>query len=153
MVEVIEGEIIKDYGLNKNQFTFANYYIESGNATVSYMRAYNQDNENVAAVEGSKLLRKPKMVAFMEDKKKELQDSVLITKEEVLRDLVEIKDIHKETNPSAATQALKVINEMLGYNMPKEATINVKTKFDLSNVSENTLKELRESALTISGGD
>ena len=47
--------------LNEKQKAFANYYIESLNATESYKRAYNVVNQSTAEANGSRLLRNAKV--------------------------------------------------------------------------------------------
>jgi phage terminase small subunit len=47
--------------LTEKQKRFADYYIESGNATDSYKRAYGSNNDNTAGKEGHKLLNNPKV--------------------------------------------------------------------------------------------
>ena len=52
--------------LTKKQQKFCDYYIQTGNATESYKRAgYACSNDNIAGVESHKLLRNPKVKAYI----------------------------------------------------------------------------------------
>lgn len=54
--------------LTEKQKRFADYYIESGNATESYKRAgYSYTSDNIAGVEGHKLLKNPKICTYMDE--------------------------------------------------------------------------------------
>mgnify|MGYP001593379444 CR=1 FL=1 len=52
--------------LTKKQKDFADNYLETGNATKSALKAYDTEDENVAAVIGSDNLRKVKIVQYLE---------------------------------------------------------------------------------------
>lgn len=54
--------------LTKKQKEFADKYLETGNATQSALEAYDTDDPNTAGVIGHENLRKPKIIAFFEEK-------------------------------------------------------------------------------------
>lgn len=73
--------------LNHKQKLFANEYIKNGqNATQAYIQAgYSPKNENVAAVEGSKLLRKPNVSAYIDTELKKIEEKAILSRDEILR--------------------------------------------------------------------
>lgn len=70
---------------------FADEYIISGNATESYKIAgYKFSNDNMASVEGHKLLRNPKVKSYIEEQMKELEAETIADQTEVLQFLTSI---------------------------------------------------------------
>ena len=55
--------------LTIKQKAFADYYIELGNATEAYIKAgYKASKRDIAEVEGCKLLRNPKVEAYLKER-------------------------------------------------------------------------------------
>lgn len=69
--------------LTEKQKRFADYYIETGNATEAYKRVYKSKNDNTAAKEGFKLLNNPKITPYIEERNKQLDDSRIAGMKEV----------------------------------------------------------------------
>ena len=71
--------------LTIKQKAFANYYIELGNATEAYIKAgYKVSKREIAEVEGCKLLRNPKVEAYLKDREKQIEEESIAKAEEVL---------------------------------------------------------------------
>ena len=71
--------------LTIKQKAFANYYIELGNATEAYIKAgYKASKREIAEVEGCKLLRNPKVEAYLEEREKQIENDRIAKAEEVL---------------------------------------------------------------------
>ena len=71
--------------LTVKQKAFANFYIELGNATEAYIKAgYKASKREIAEVEGCKLLRNPKVEAYLKDREKQIEDDRIAKAEEVL---------------------------------------------------------------------
>lgn len=75
--------------LTIKQENFCNYFLECGNASEAYRRAYNTDNmkEKTVWEKASELLRNDKVSARVEELRKELSDISKITKERIIREL------------------------------------------------------------------
>ena len=72
--------------LTLKQQKFADEYIISGNATESYKKAgYKAVNDNIAAVEGKKLLRNPKIKPYIDERLSELSSKKIADQDEVLQ--------------------------------------------------------------------
>ena len=76
--------------LTEKQKAFADYYIESLNATESYSKAYNKDNRNTCQVEGCKLLRNPKIKNYIDEVMSAKDESRIASQDEILQILTDI---------------------------------------------------------------
>ena len=71
--------------LTIKQKAFANYYIELGNATESYIKAgYKASERKVAEVEGCKLLKNPKIDNYIKKRMEQIESNRIAKAEEVL---------------------------------------------------------------------
>ena len=69
--------------LTPKQKAFADYYIECGNATEAAKRAGYK--EKAAYATGSENLRKPQIIAYIEERQKQIEDSRIASAAEVMR--------------------------------------------------------------------
>lgn len=77
--------------LTLKQQRFANEYIISGNATESYKKAgYRANNDNIAAVEGKKLLRNPKIKPYIDERLKKIESEKTASIKEVMEYLTSV---------------------------------------------------------------
>ncbi|MDR0619416.1 MAG: terminase small subunit [Bacteroidales bacterium] len=114
--------------LTPKQETFCNAYVEMGNASEAYRRAFDAgkmkpETINRKAVE---LLNNGKITARVEALQAELKHKSDITKERVLKELAKIGFADTD-NLNAKIKALETINKMLGFNEPEKndvATLN-----------------------------
>ncbi len=115
--------------LNLKQTKFVEIYLINGNATEAYKQAFPGVKDNVAAVNGSKLLRNAKIKEKIEEGKAELAKKNLITKEKLVQDLINIKTWHQSGNYKEAQTALKAIElltKMLGFQAPTQSEVTLK---------------------------
>ena len=129
-------------GLNEKQKRFADYYIESGNATESYKRAGYIAKGNTAEVTACQLLRNPKVSKYIEERNKGLESDRIANMTEVkefwtniLRDEnIEFKDRLKASEYIAKTNAAFV--EKVESNNKNDSTIRIKLEGDLKEWSK-----------------
>lgn len=76
--------------LNIKQKKFADYFVQTGNATESYHRAGYKAEGNSAEVNASRLLRNAKVIDFIEERNKELDTKFIADIEETKRFWTEI---------------------------------------------------------------
>ena len=76
--------------LNEKQKAFADYYIESLNATESYKKAYGVENQSTAESNGSRLLRNTKVRKYIDDTMASKDESRIASQDEVLQILTDI---------------------------------------------------------------
>lgn len=60
--------------LTEKQQLFADYYIETLNATQSYAKAYNNDNQRTCEARGSQLMSNIKVSSYINDRIKEAKN-------------------------------------------------------------------------------
>lgn len=83
-------------GMSKKRLTikekkFADNYVETGNASRSYKDAgYKWKTDVVARVEGYKLLQRPHIQDYIEEKMKEIEDETISSAKEVLEFLSKV---------------------------------------------------------------
>ena len=71
--------------LNNNQIAFCDFYIELGNATEAYKRAYSScKSDSVARTNSSRLLTNANIKKYIEEKMKEIESDRIAKAEEVL---------------------------------------------------------------------
>lgn len=77
--------------LTLKQQAFADYYVELGNATEAYLRAYpNVKKETTASTNGSRMLGNAKVSSYIAERMEELQSKRIASQQEVLESLTAI---------------------------------------------------------------
>ena len=72
--------------LTVKQKAFADYYIELGNATESYIKAgYKTSERKVAEVEGCKLLKNPKVQEYLRYREEKIEENSIAKSKEILQ--------------------------------------------------------------------
>ncbi len=102
--------------LTPKQQAFLNAYLVEPNATAAYKVAgYRCRNDNVAAVEGKKLLRNPKIAAALQEARNTVAEAAGLTAKWVLDSLrAEAEDRGEHSSHSARVAALKLMGTHLG---------------------------------------
>lgn len=79
------------HGLNERQLRFADYYIETGNASEAYRRAgYKSDKESVVSATSSQLLANPKVRAYIDSRLSKAHSKRVMEADEVMERLTAI---------------------------------------------------------------
>src|SRR5690625_788991 len=82
---------MKNRKLTPKQQAFADYYIETGNATQAYLKAYkNVTKETTANTNGSRMLRNAKVKAYIDERMKEIASKRIMGATEALELLTSI---------------------------------------------------------------
>ena len=103
--------------LSKKKLAFIDaYFALKFHQTNAYLAVHPNVTEESAATLSGKLLRKVEIADEIARRQKKLDEKNIITVEELLKDLKEIKDLYKGTFPPSALKAIEIINKMLGYN-------------------------------------
>lgn len=77
--------------LKEQQKAFCDYYLETGNATEAYKKAYPKcKTDNAAAASSSKALRNPKILAYLDDRLAQIESERIAKPEEVLQYLTAV---------------------------------------------------------------
>lgn len=104
---------------------FCQEYITNGfNATKAYQAVYKVDASQ-AVSNGARLMAKDNIRARLEELKQEIQEKFEIKKEDLLKDLVRIKDDNIEDAPPFTMKAIEIINKMMGFDAPIKQNISI----------------------------
>lgn len=77
--------------LKEQQKAFCDYYLETGNATEAYKKAYPKcKTDNAAAASSSKALRNPKILAYLDERLAQIESERIARPEEVLKYLTAV---------------------------------------------------------------
>ena len=122
----------KETGLTKKQKDFCEEYVLTGNATRSYMKAFNKTEEqaNLCGVEGHKLLKNQDIINYIAELTK--QKNPLLTEEWLCDRLLEIIN-NPATRECDRLKAIDMLFKCLG-----SYTIN--QKVDANITGEQTIK-------------
>ena len=141
----------KELKLTIKQEAFARAYVETGNASEAYRRAYNAENmkQESIAVNASKTLARANVALMVSEMRKELAERAMWEREDSVRVLSEIATKDQDAPHAARVSAIKEINAMFGYNAPakvdhtsSDGSMSPNPTIDVSKLSTETLAEL-----------
>lgn len=105
---------------NKKHEAFViSYFKHNQNATRAYMETYGVKDDRVAEAASSRLLSKVMVMERIKFLQNQLAKQVQITREELIMDLIDIKNANKYEFAPSALKAIEIINKMLGFNEPE----------------------------------
>lgn len=104
--------------LTPKQFKFVQEYLIDMNATQAAIRAGY--SEKTAYSQGQRLLKKGEVQDLLNKKQEQHEIQCDIKKEDIIKDLIKIKEDNIEEWPPHALKALEMLNRMLGYNEPEK---------------------------------
>lgn len=129
--------------LTPKQQAFADYYIQTGNATESYKKAYPScKKDDTARANASRLLTNANVVAYIEEKQKDIDSKRTA-------DMVEVREFwanamrNSENSMKDRLKASELIARTSGAFLEKvEVNANVSNTNPYQNLSEEELKKL-----------
>jgi phage terminase small subunit len=106
---------------------FAEEYLTNDmNATRAYCKAFKVKPSKSIHTCASRLLSNAKVKAYIDNRKATIARKFNITKDDILRDLMEIKlKAEADGSYSDAIRAIENINKMLGFNAAEKIDVNV----------------------------
>jgi len=111
--------------LSAKHKAFCDEYLANGmNATQAYKSVY-KTNDKVSEASASRLLLNVKVKEYLQEQQETTSQRLQITKEELLNDLVEIKNNNKGVRDGVAMKAIEIINKMSGFDAPIKQDINI----------------------------
>lgn len=136
--------------LTIKQKAFADYYIELGNATEAYKRAYqNKCSDNAARVNGNKILTKDYVKTYIKEKMEEISNNRIAKAEEVLQYLTRvIRDEETEQvivtkNTGDFITEVEIVDKKLDAKDKIKASELLAKRYYLFNDREIRLKEMK----------
>ena len=110
--------------LTDKQLAFADYYIELGNATQAYLRAYpNAKKETTASTNGSRMLGNAKVKAYIDERLEELKSKRVADQQEILELLTAIA---RGETTSATLRGIGEGAQTIDEDMPPTTTERIK---------------------------
>jgi phage terminase small subunit len=111
--------------MNPRHKSFCDEYLSNGlNGTQAYKKVYKV-NDKVAEASASRLLLNVKVKEYIQEQQDLISQRLEIKKEDLIKDLIDIKNNNKEDAPPFAIKAIEVINKMLGYNATEKSEITI----------------------------
>jgi len=110
--------------LTDKQLTFTDYYIELGNATQAYLRAYpNVKKETTASTNGSRMLGNAKVKAYIDKRMEQLKSERVADQQEILELLTAIA---RGETTSATLRGIGEGAQTIDEDMPPTTTERIK---------------------------
>lgn len=109
---------------------FAHEYVIDWNGTRAYLVAYPKVGENTASSNAYKLLRNTEIAAYIEEIQKDLAKLAGISALSNIKHLTDILEAEGEGKEATKDRiaALKVVNDMMGWNAPVKKNITLDDK-------------------------
>jgi phage terminase small subunit len=116
--------------LSQRHEKFCQLYVASGNATRAYEDAGYSTKGNASEVQGSKLLRNPKVAQRINEIQAGAVSKIEFSRDKTIETLIKIVE-SKKTKEVPTRDKLKAIDtlcKILGYYKPVEVNVNVEAK-------------------------
>jgi phage terminase small subunit len=111
--------------LSPKHKAFCDEYLSNGmNALQAYKSIYKV-SDKVAGASGVRLLDNVNVKEYLQIEGQKTAEKLQITKEELLRDLQDIKDRNKGVRDQTAMKAIEIINKMSGFDAPVKSEITI----------------------------
>ena len=111
--------------LSPKHKAFCDEYLANGmNALRAYATVYKV-SDSVAGPSGDRLLKNAKVKDYLQQEGQKTAERLQITKEELLNDLVEIKNNNKGVRDQLSMKAIELISKMSGFDAPIRQDITI----------------------------
>jgi phage terminase small subunit len=111
--------------LSPKHKAFCDEYLANGmNALQAYKSVYKV-SDKVAGASGVRLLDNVNVKEYLQIEGQKTAEKLQITKEELLRDLQDIKNRNKGVRDQTAMKAIEIINKMSGFDAPVKSEITI----------------------------
>jgi phage terminase small subunit len=104
---------------------FCDEYLSNGlNATQAYKSTY-KTNDKVAEASGSRLLLNVKVKEYLQEQGQKTAERLELKKEDLIQDLIDIKNNNKGVRDAMAMKAIEILNKMSGFDAPIKQDITI----------------------------
>lgn len=111
--------------LSAKHKAFCDEYLSNGlNATQAYKTIYKV-SDKVAGSSGPRLMENDRIKEYLQQEGEKTAQRLQITKEELLNDLVDIKNNNKGVRDVTAMKAIELISKMSGFDAPTRQEISI----------------------------
>ena len=105
--------------------SFCDEYLSNGlNDTQAYKTIYKV-SDKVAGSSGPRLMENDRIKEYLQQEGEKTAQRLQITKEELLNDLVDIKNNNKGVRDVTAMKAIELISKMSGFDAPTRQEISI----------------------------
>lgn len=111
--------------LSPKHKSFCDQYLSNGmNATQAYKSVYKV-SDKVAGTGGPRLMENVGIQEYIQKEQNKISEKLEIKKEDLIRDLIKIKNDNIEDSPPFSIKAIEVINKMMGFDAPIKQDITI----------------------------
>jgi phage terminase small subunit len=111
--------------LSAKHKAFCDEYLSNGlNATQAYKSVY-KTNDKVSEASGSRLLLNVKVKDYLQKQQEKTAKRLEIRKEDLIQDLIDIKNNNKGVRDAMAMKAIEILNKMSGFDAPIKQDITI----------------------------
>jgi len=111
--------------LSAKHKAFCDEYLSNGlNATQAYKSVY-KTNDKVSEASASRLLLNVKIKEYIQQEQEKTAQRLELKKEDLIHDLIDIKNNNKGIRDTIAMKAIEVINKMCGFDAPIKQDITI----------------------------
>ena len=110
----------------KHQLFIDNYFLHKMNGLQAYLASYPGVSIETAKVNASKLLTKTNIKEEIAKRQELISKEYEVKKEDLIKDLIDIKNTNKDTDSYAAMKAIEILNKMLGHNASEKQEVTIK---------------------------
>jgi phage terminase small subunit len=111
--------------LSAKHKAFCDEYLSNGlNATQAYKSTY-KTNDKVAEASGSRLLLNVKVKEYLQEQGQKTAERLELKKEDLIQDLIDIKNNNKGVRDAMAMKAIEILNKMSGFDAPIKQDITI----------------------------
>lgn len=116
------------------------YLVNGYNATRAYLKVYKDVEYESASQLAKELLKRDDIKAYIEKRKGDIATQCDITREKMIKELIDIMNVNKNTKPAMALKAIEQISKMAGLNEADKIDIRQQV-IDIAFGSENNIKK------------
>ena len=111
--------------LSAKHKAFCDEYLSNGlNATQAYKSVYKV-SDKVAGPSGDRLLKNAKIEEYLQEQQEKTAERLELKKEDLIQDLIDIKNNNKGIRDGIAMKAIEIINKMSGFDAPIKQDIQI----------------------------
>lgn len=123
--------------LNKKHIQFVDAFMQLGNGSAAYKQVYgNTTSDEAAGTSASRLLKKAEIIAEISKRQQVLRQTSALSKQDLINDLVDIKNAQKNSFPPSALKAIEILNKMMGWNEAEKIEVKQDVNLQIPGVTE-----------------
>jgi len=111
--------------LSPKHKAFCDEYLSNGlNALRAYVAVYKV-SDSAAGPSGDRLLKNVKVREYLQTQQQKTAERLELKKEDLIKDLIDIKNNNKGVRDAVAIKAIEILNKMSGFDAPIRQDITI----------------------------